>query len=161
MAKPSAKKDWGLLEPAHSVLGPLVDALKPLLTGNLVYGLLVGLLVTAWFGFGTKWERMRVGGGNELAFANYPQRLAAYEQMWKHEESELWDWIEERVGLERLNSGAMPVVQRRASEQRTVEDKLRDEKMDEREVREAIRVTEEKLRVLKSAVEKGGRMENL
>ncbi|KFZ02375.1 hypothetical protein V501_09587, partial [Pseudogymnoascus sp. VKM F-4519 (FW-2642)] len=50
--KPTAKKeDWGLLEPLHGVLGPVADVLGPLGSANMVYGLLVGLLVAAWFGF--------------------------------------------------------------------------------------------------------------
>lgn len=39
-------------------------------------------------------------------------------------------------------------------EARTMQDKLKDEKMDDREIDAAIRVTEEKLKVLKATVEK-------
>ncbi|KAK5660529.1 hypothetical protein OQA88_13078 [Cercophora sp. LCS_1] len=152
LSKTSTKSDWGLFEPVQPFLGPLVNAIKPILTGNVVYGLLVGLLVATWFGFGSR--QAAVPYGRELSFGGYPQRIAAYEEMWRAEESDLWDWIEERAGVGRL--GAEPLEPRKKTplEARTVEEKLREEKMDEREVREAIRVTEERLRVLKAVVDK-------
>ena len=30
--------DWRVLERLHSILGPVVDIFKPLLSGNMVYG---------------------------------------------------------------------------------------------------------------------------
>lgn len=159
----SAKQDWGLFEPARPILGPLVDAVRPILTGNVVYGLLVGLIVATWFGFGS--NRGLQPSGPEMALfgaGNYPQRLAAYEEMWRREESELWDWIEERAGLERLMGGGGDSLDgkrgRKAKgssgvEYRTMEEKMREERMDEREIREAIRVTEERLRVLKQVAD--------
>ncbi|OBT40842.1 hypothetical protein VE00_08627 [Pseudogymnoascus sp. WSF 3629] len=119
--KPTAKKaDWGLLEPLHGVLGPVADVLGSMGSANMVYGLLVGLLVAAWFGFGER----RGGGGVERWGS--AERMVAYEEVWRREESELWEWLEERVGR-----GGMDV---------------------------AIRVTEEKLRALKGAVERRKRV---
>lgn len=137
--------DWGLLEPLHGIFGPIFDILGPLLTGNMLYGLFVGLLVASWFRFGFTGKNREVSMG----FLGTPERVAAYEEMWRREESELWEWLEDRVGMERVREvGKMRV------EAKTVEDRLKDEKMEEREVDAAIRVTEEKLRVLKGAVEK-------
>ena len=178
----SAKPDWGLLEPLHGILGPAVDIFQPLLTGNVMYGLLVGLLVASWFGFrggntGNGVDPSGPGGLGGLGGPRrpyladrsyYPDRLAAYDEMWRREESELWDWLEERVGLDRLgksefaSSSAQQQQQKQKKQQyhqhkraeRSVEEQLRDERMDEREIREAIRVTEEKLRVLKEVVDK-------
>jgi hypothetical protein len=164
----SAKSDWGLLEPLHPFLGPVVGMLAPLLTGNVVYGLLVGLLVAAWFGFGFT-NRQGVGqpgyGYMGLRPGDHPDRLAAYEEMWRREESELWAWLEERVGLDRLgddqghlhlgaDSNKAAKKRNAAAQARTVEQRLREEGMDDREIREAIRVTEEKLDVLKGVVER-------
>lgn len=127
----------------------------PIFTGNIVYGLLVGLLVATWFGFGSN-NRY----GNELGYHNYPERMAAYEEMWGREESELWGWLEERVGLERLNgepnaamggSGSKKKKQL-APDPRVIQEKMREDRMSEREILEAIRVTEEKLRLLKGVV---------
>ena len=143
-SKPEAE-NWGLFEPFRGVLGPIVDILKPILTGNILYGLLVGLLVASWFRFGLSGK----GGSNrDLGFFGTPERIAAYEEIWRREESDLWDWLEERVGLERLREARNP------AEKKGMEDKLRDERMEQRELDSAIRVTEEKLNVLKSVVEK-------
>lgn len=152
--KAAARPDWGLLEPVRPLLSPFVNTLTPILTGNVVYGLLVGLLVATWFGFGTN---SRSGKhGQELGYLNYPERMAAYEEMWKREESELWNWLEERVGLERLNGDAPRVQSKRkvvSVSPRAIQDRIRKGGMDERELREAIRVTEEKLEVLRGVVE--------
>lgn len=152
-SKASSRQDWGILEPLHGILGPVVDIGKPLLTGNVVYGLLVGLLVAAWFGFGFTNRPVARPYGSGLGLYGYPDRLAAYEEMWRREESELWEWLEERVSMERLNGGESQ-PRKRVVEPRTMEEKLREDRMDEREIKEAIRVTEEKLRVLKSVVDK-------
>lgn len=130
-----------------------MDIVGPILTGNVVYGLLVGLLVAAWFGFGFNPRPLARPYGSELGFYGYPDRLAAYEEMWRREESELWEWLEERVGMDRLNSGEI-YTRKKVVEPRTMAEKLREDRMDESEVREAIRITEEKLEVLKSVVTK-------
>lgn len=125
-----------------------MDIVKPLLTGNILYGLLVGLLVASWFRFGFSG---RGSGSRDIGMGYFgtPERVAAYEEIWKREESELWQWLEDRVGMDRLRDvSKMPI------EAQTIQDKLKEEKMDEREMDAAIRVTEEKLRVLKASVEK-------
>jgi len=150
------KSDWGLFEPLEPFLSPLVNTIRPILTGNVVYGLLVGLLVATWFGFGSN-KQVAAPFSRELGYAGYPQRLAAYEEMWRAEESDLWEWIEERTGIDRLGTDTLQSRRKAAVDPRTVEEKLREEKMDEREIREAIRVTEERLKVLKGVIEKGER----
>jgi hypothetical protein len=139
--------NWGIFEPFHGILGPIADIFGPLFTGNMVYGLLVGLLVTAWFGFG-----FPARGSNrtsQLGFITTPERVAAYEEMWRQEESELWAWLEDRVGTAGLRDPAhMPV------EAKNLRDKLGGEKMEGWKVDKAIRVTEEKLNVLKNSVAK-------
>ncbi|CZT11101.1 related to GRAM domain-containing protein 2 [Rhynchosporium graminicola] len=149
-SKPAGTDDWGMLEPLHGILGPLASILKPLVTSNIMYGLLVGLLVASWFGFGLPGRKGGRHGGNQpMAYFGTPDRIAAYEEIWRREESELWQWLEDRVGLDGLRDpGQMPI------EARTMEGKLKDEKMEEREIEDAIRVTEEKLRVLKEVVGK-------
>ncbi|PKS08834.1 hypothetical protein jhhlp_003443 [Lomentospora prolificans] len=155
--KPSTQRSWGILEPVRSILEPILDILQPILTGNVVYGLLVGLLVAAWFGFGFNGYNSRGRGGYDdrlLGPYGYPDRLVAYEEMWRREESELWEWLEERVGLDRLGANSDSPVRKRVVEPRTVEEKMREERMDAREVEEAIRITEEKLKVLKDMMGK-------
>lgn len=164
---PAKKQDWGMLEPLRPFLGPVADILRPILSGNILYGVLVGLLVSTWLRLGMNNARSSAvivpGRGDLMGYANYPQRVAAYEEMWRREESDLWDWIEDRAGLDRLHGGGdggvitkKPAAGKKKGEPeyRTTEEKLREEKMNEREVQEAIRVTEERLKVLKAVVER-------
>ncbi|KAI1180761.1 hypothetical protein F4777DRAFT_573989 [Nemania sp. FL0916] len=146
-------EDWGLFEPLHGILGPILDILKPVMTGNVVYGLLVGLLVSTWFGFGFNSQHRGIGYGRDVAYPGHPGRAVAYEEIWRREESDLWDWLEERVGLHRMNEGGTP-IHKRATEPRSMEEKLQEERMSEREVEEAIRITEEKLDILKSVIDR-------
>lgn len=157
VAKP---EDWGIFEPLHGILGPVVDILQPILGSNLMHGLLIGLLFAYCFriGFNGRQASPGYGGRGDVAFRNYPERAVAYEEMWRREESELWDWLEERVGLHRMSehaaSNSPPIIRKRPIEPKTVEGKLREERMSEREISEAIRITEEKLQVLKSVVDR-------
>ncbi|KAK5001355.1 hypothetical protein LTR60_007404, partial [Cryomyces antarcticus] len=82
-----------------------------------------------------------------------PQRIAAYEEIWRREESELWDWLEERVGLEDVQAGGFD-GKKKAKTVKTFEGMLESERMSERQIDDAIRVTEERLGALKEAVEK-------
>ncbi|KAK2730018.1 gram domain-containing protein [Colletotrichum kahawae] len=143
------KKDWGPLEPVRGILEPILDIVKPLITGNMMYGLLVGLLVATWFGFGLPGRQP----SSDMRMYGYPDRLAAYDEIWRREESELWEWLEERVGLERLHDPNIS-TRKRAMEPITVEERVREDRMDEREIEEAIKVTEEKLKVLKGVMDK-------
>lgn len=140
-----------------------------------MYGLLVGLLVAAWFGFGFPPSRDSSTYSQHPAHmgAYFPDRVAAYEEMWRREDSELWEWLEERVGVGRLSNGglggdgrgpsaaassasaaAFAAKKKKAVEPRTLEERIREEKMDGRQVEEAIRVTEEKLEVLRDAMQR-------
>lgn len=162
---PAKKQDWGMLEPLRPFLGPVADILRPILSGNILYGVLVGLLISTWLRLGMNGPRsggvIVPGRGDLMGYANYPQRVAAYEEIWRREESDLWDWIEDRAGLDRLHGGGVDVTKPASGkkrggepEYRTAEEKLREEKMNEREVQEAIRVTEERLKVLKAVVDR-------
>lgn len=141
-----AKADsWGLFEPVHPIFGPVFGIVNSLATGNMMYGLLVGLLVASWFRFGLS----GIGKGGDVGWIGMHDRIAAYEEIWRREEHELWDWLEDRVGMDSLRDAT-----RMQSEARVVHDRLKGENMQAREVDDAIRVTEEKLRLFKAVVEK-------
>lgn len=146
-----SKEDWGLLEPLHGPLGPILDIVKPLISGNMVYGLLVGLLVAAWFSFGYT-NRGRSSKDMSFFVFNTPERIAAYEEIWRREESELWNWLEERVGMDRIHNVRFNI---NGDEAKSIEEKLRQERVSEREIDTAIRVTKEKLEVLERMVMRG------
>ena len=150
------EEDWGLFEPARGVLGPVVSIAQPLMNSYVAFSVIGLLLIMLWF-------RKPVSGG-EVGFAggrlaNPAQRFAAYEEMWRKEESELWDWLEDRIGMDLLSDTSTGRVKKQAvSKSRTksknIEAKLREERMSEREIEDAIRVTQERLQVLQRAVEK-------
>lgn len=150
--KKASEQGWGALEPVRPLLEPVTDIVKPILTGNVMYGLLVGLLVASWFGFGFPQSR-NVQPYVPNAGPYTPDRLAAYEEMWRREDSELWDWLEERIGLDQLH-GEGGNARKKAMQPRTAEEKLREERMDMREVEEAMRVTGEKLKVMQDVLGK-------
>lgn len=79
------------------------------------------------------------------------QRQIAYDEIWRHEESELWNWLEERVALDRAH-GSIPGTKARSED--TTQQLFSPGSMKEREVDEAIRVTEAKLKALKDSVER-------
>jgi uncharacterized protein YjbJ (UPF0337 family) len=84
-------------------------------------------------------------------------RQHSYEELWRSQESELWHWIEERVGLQELREPG--IVERQhhawASSSKRVSDSFANlEGMAEREVMEAIKVTKDRLERLEGAVKK-------
>lgn len=99
-----------------------------------------------------------------MAHLPNPERLAAYEAIWKREEADLWDWLDKRVHLHQ--GASFPVEDqetllkaKRLREKALggkaaegIRGKVKESRMALREVEEAIRVTEERLGVLKGVV---------
>jgi hypothetical protein len=83
-----------------------------------------------------------------------PHKLAAYEEMWRREESGLWNWLEDRVGLDAIGDDVSSKESRHLLSRNDMAARVGNEQMSDREVDEAIRVTEEKLSALKAAMEK-------
>ena len=152
--------NWGPLEPLHILLMPVIDMLNPLLTTNSLIGLLLFLLVISWF----RNSRLRAqpsGLGAYQHGLSPAERAAAYEEIWKQEEQALWEWLEQRVGMD--GESAIPGRRhgddgkRRPAREATTKGKGMDELegMNRREVEWAIGVTEEKLRALKAMMKVG------
>lgn len=170
--EPSAVKQsdrWELLEPIRAVLEPAVDIVKPLISANLVIGFLVLLQLFTWLRGAPKGHSPRVGFPQMLP----PERIATYEEIWRREESHVWDWLEERIGMERSiypgsasaidddeSDGAAVRKARKQREQswkdRAMQNKRWEEgmMMTEKEFAEAIRATEKRLEGLKGAMQK-------
>ncbi|KAE8423291.1 hypothetical protein BDV36DRAFT_243248 [Aspergillus pseudocaelatus] len=145
---------WGPLEPIRGVLEPIAGVLKPLWNGNLAI-LVIGILLFLIF-FRTPSQPSILSHDIGCPGYSLPQRLAAYEEMWRREESELWSWLEDRVGMDGM---VFPTVDRsgeaRAHERarkvqsgRDFINKLDEDKMSVREMDHAIRTTREKLDTL-------------
>ncbi|KAI9667004.1 MAG: hypothetical protein M1829_005611 [Trizodia sp. TS-e1964] len=153
------EENWGLLEPFRGLIGPFVDILRPVISGNLALGLVVVLVLTTWF----RYFRLPSASSNPpqpldalYRFPADPERIAAYEEIWRQEESNLWEWLEDRMSVSHMAlSGdirANNLERRRRSDD--MQNRLKDEAMSEREMEQAIRVTEERLGVLKQVMER-------
>ncbi|KAF7128366.1 hypothetical protein CNMCM5793_003096 [Aspergillus hiratsukae] len=147
-ANVSQAKSWGFLEPVHGLLEPVVDILKPVLSGNVAV-LVIGILLFMVL-FRSPSQSSRASHDIGCPGYSLPQRLAAYEEMWRREESELWSWLEDRVGMDGMT---FPAASRPADSQlrqgsSQLQDKLRNERMSDREMNHAIRTTRERLDVL-------------
>lgn len=159
------EENWGVLEPFRGTLGPVVSVLKPF-AGALAVATIVVLLCVIWS------RRPDHGPATAIGYPGYPSstRLAAYEEIWHNEESELWLWLEDRVGTDRVLTRDSPdpeskkasrsAAQSKAKERqrvlasKNVEARLREEGMSEREMEDAIRVTGERLKVLEGLMER-------
>lgn len=142
--------NWGPLEPVRGVLGPVLGLVRPFLTTQVVIAVLFVLLVYTWI-----LPPSRSGTGVGFHGHSAPERIAAYEELWRREESELWDWLEDRVGLDEGYAARLSGVkqQQKVVAARELGKQLDDEKMSGRQLDEAIRTTEERLSALKEAVE--------
>lgn len=154
--------NWGLFEPLRGPLSPIVDIFGPFWNSNVAVVVLSSLLFMMWLRTPSTQPKSH---GLALHHLSAPERLLAYDELWAKEESELWDWLEDRVGMEGLT---VPVVnteklnskrekqlrQQRRRDHRDAEARLRDEKMSEREITDAIRVTQQRLETLQQVVER-------
>lgn len=148
-------ESWGLLEPIRPILEPFTSILKPLWSGNIAF-LLIGLLLYFAF-FRTPSNPSMMGHHPAHSGLSLPQRLAAYDEMWRREESELWNWLEDRVGMDGMVFPAlhhrMPAPTHKAprvnvADERDLIDRLREEKVSDREMDHAIRTTRQRLDIL-------------
>ncbi|PWY79122.1 GRAM domain protein [Aspergillus heteromorphus CBS 117.55] len=149
-AQAQQASSWGVLEPLHGLLEPVIDIVKPLLSGNVVIAI-VGILLFLLF-FRSPSQPSIVSHDIGCPGYSLPQRLAAYEEMWRREESELWSWLEDRVGMDGL---AFPTVSRpmesrvqgsrKVQSDRMLASKVGEEKMSDLEMDHAIRTTRERL----------------
>lgn len=151
---------WGLFEPIRPILEPFTSILSPLWSGNVAIFLIGILLYMAFF---------RTSSSSSLAHQGcsshgLPQRLAAYEEMWRNEETELWNWLEDRVGMDGMvfpnaYRAPEPHPSRRSSggganNERELASRLREEKVSDREMDHAIRTTRQRLDVLEEMMKK-------
>lgn len=150
-------ESWGLLEPVRPILEPVSTMLKPLWSGNIAILVLGILLYMAFFRTPSTPSGLRHDVG--CPALSLPQRLAAYEEMWRREESELWNWLEDRVGMDGMVFPTLhyrtpePHASRRSSQvnvanERELAAQLREEKVSDREMDHAIRTTRQRLDIL-------------
>lgn len=154
-------ENWGVLEPLRGILGSVTGIFSSLVSKNMVIGFLSLLVILTWLWSSRPASRGRVA----LQGMPTPERLAVYEEIWRREENSLWDWLEERIGMEGVaypTSGAIDQeALQKARKQREQSLKNRhfeahmvDATIDEREIAQAIRAMEQRLDELKLAVKR-------
>ncbi|CAI6336951.1 unnamed protein product [Periconia digitata] len=141
---PAKENSWGVLDPLRSLLGPVADIIDMIITKQNLILLLGGILIYSWL-------FPRSHGVISPGYMSTAQRQVAYEELWRHEEAELWKWLEERVAMDHVHSS---VAGGRVTYGQDMQDKLLSESMRERQVDDAIRTTEERLSALKRAVKR-------
>nr|POF05842.1 putative membrane protein c20f10.07 [Quercus suber] len=143
------KSDWGMFELLRGPLEPIVSLLRPFLTPQILIVILLMLLLYNWM-----WSP-RSGAGVGFSGSYHPlDRARVYEDLWRKEESELWEWLEDRVGLDSIYASREQHERQKASTARTMGKRLETEKMSERQMDDAIQLTEERLLSLKDAVQR-------
>ena len=175
-----AASAWGPLEPLHSLLEPIIDLLGPIAHPWTLVAILLIYVTISWIRSPSSSSLSSSSSSSSLpgsAFLSpphrdiHPARLAAYDELWRNEESDLWDWLESRTGVLNLRTGSALLSNRNehASGSKTaksksggasakeLERKLREEKMGQRAMEDMLRVTRERLEVLERVVERRGK----
>ncbi|KAJ5958710.1 uncharacterized protein N7479_005860 [Penicillium vulpinum] len=162
---PNAGKgqSWGLFEPVRPLLEPFTSILSPLWSSKFAL-LIIGILFYMAFFRSSSPPSSMLSHGVGCPGHGLPQRLAAYEEMWRREETELWNWLEDRVGMDGMvfpnaYRSPEPHPSRRSSAVRTSDERelaalLREEKVSDREMDHALRTTRQRLEVLEEMMGK-------
>lgn len=153
-ASSAGQPSWGIFEVLHGALGPVATIAKPLWSTNVAVLVISFLLFMVFFRNPSPPSIL----SQDIGCPGYtlPQRLAAYEEMWRREESELWTWLEDRVGMDGM---VFPTARKPAESQqhqksrknqgvRELVERLRENKMSDREMNYAVRTTRERLDTL-------------
>ena len=135
----------------------------------MVIGFLLLVIIVSWL----RGPRATQANGLGFPVLSGPERIAAYEEIWRREESGLWDWLEDRIGMQGIvspssSSSSDQAALKKVRKQREKSLKglgrqaaLVNEVMSDREMDHAIKVTEERLEDLKLAVQKKRRLKGV
>lgn len=161
-AEAKQEENWGAFEIFRPTLGPVVNPVKPFVHINMVVTVLVVMVLWIW---------IRGSPGHSTAGLSRLERIdhmMIYDDLWRREESDLWDWLQERAGVERsmLRGGLqdqsdwtkedkLKLKQRQALlKSKDVQTRLREEKKSMKEMEEAVRITQERLDSLQKTLER-------
>ena len=129
----NAEPNWGLLEPIRGVVSPVTDIFAPFVSANLVISILLLFILFNYL----RTPRAVPGGVGP----GFPVQKGAYEAHWYAEEGELWEWLDRRIGVK--VEDAFQETEKVKGGQGTAG------RMKDREVKSAIKRTEETLKRLK------------
>ncbi|KAL9101249.1 MAG: hypothetical protein Q9163_003482 [Psora crenata] len=150
--------NWGPLEPLRGIFGPFTDILGRFIGPNTIISFLVFVILFSYLR-SSKIPPNHKGIG-------YPQLsptdgMDSYEERWRREEGDLWDWLERRVGMYgEVYPDGDDTAKERLKSNKMKRNLLEDSGMTERDVQMAIKSTEEKLEHLKRIVQEKKRTED-
>ncbi|KAK5310611.1 hypothetical protein LTR70_009339, partial [Exophiala xenobiotica] len=160
--QPQTKKeaDWGPLEILRPVLGPVVAPVQPFVTMNVIVSILGFMVLWMWF-------RGPAASSTSISRSRL-DHTTYYDDLWRREESNLWDWLQERAGVDgsiirdqlhnqatQDKEGKNKLQQRqKLLKSKDMQSRLREEKKSMKEMEEAVRVTQERLDTLQRALER-------
>ena len=175
--KPEEKKkqgaNWGVFEPLQGVLSPVTEILRPILRMEVVVAVLCIMVMVMWL-------RGPSSSAQVGPYKSHSERLAGYDALWAKEENEFWDWLESRASVDtvvlrersaasqgRKKNEAGDLAKQRLKQQQQqkkkrskspeshdMETKLKAEKINQREMEDAVKITKERLEVLESVIER-------
>ncbi|KAK5941630.1 hypothetical protein PMZ80_005579 [Knufia obscura] len=160
--QPQSRKeeDWGVFDVLRPTLGPIVAPVKPFVTMNMIVSILGIMVLWMWFR-GSHLPSTALSRGR-LDHTTY------YDDLWRREESDLWDWLQDRAGVDgsmirdklqdepsQGKESKQKLKQRqKLLKSKDMQTKLREEKRSMKEMEEAVRVTQERLESLQKALER-------
>ncbi|KAF8450120.1 hypothetical protein BGX38DRAFT_508781 [Terfezia claveryi] len=159
---------WGVLLPLKPVLAPLVE-MAPGGGMGLLIGVGVLLVIICAFTGKLPFFGKRTAAGDRSPTGRYPWpgmhgSYPDWEQSWYAEEQGLWDWLEDRVGLNAANMGGVPrntQEERRTNAWNKLNKIERNQVLNmigevggirEKEIEEAMKVMEKRLEILRAIV---------
>ncbi|KIV91575.1 hypothetical protein PV10_06098 [Exophiala mesophila] len=173
-----ANVSWGILEPLRRPLQPVTDILGPVVKMEVIVVFLSFMVLLLWFrGSGSGSAHLGAYPGYSGSQIASSERLAAYENLWVREENEFWDWLEARANVDTIlfreqiqknrrhkaEDASESAKQRQKQRKRTlygrngvkeVETKIKEEKISQRAMEDAIKITRDRLEILEHVVEK-------
>ncbi|KAJ9664309.1 hypothetical protein H2198_000238 [Neophaeococcomyces mojaviensis] len=161
-AEAEHEESWGPLDFLRPLLGPIVAPARPFVKMETIVTILAFMVLWMWFRGPT------AGSSAALSRSQRLQHMTVYDDLWRREESELWEWLQDRAGVDgsllrdRLKDQAsldkdskQKAKQRqRLLRSKDIQIKLGEEKKSRKEMEEAVRVTQERLDMLQRALEK-------
>ncbi|KAL9128451.1 MAG: hypothetical protein Q9217_002884 [Psora testacea] len=141
------KSTWGPLEPLHGIVSPVANIFAPLVGANTIIWFLLFII---FFNYLRGPKMSSNGKSPSYPYLSSADRLTQYEELWHREESDLWDWLDQRVATQGEAHLIAPGKAKGRLKMKSVKrNPMENVRMTDREVEMAIKTTEEKLKDLK------------
>lgn len=159
-AEKKKEDNWGPLDFLRPTLDPIVSPVKPFVRTNVVVTILTIMVLWMWF--------RGAGSSSAVSRGGMANRKMAYDDLWQKEEHDLWDWLQDRAGIDgsvlrdamRESAGSEKESKQKSKQRqkllksKDVQTRLREEKKSREEMEEALKITQERLEFLQRSIER-------